>query len=657
MFIQVRLLNGFAKPLWYKMPREWGFVDLRHKIVQVPLRNRIVPAIVLHQFDQKPKTNFDLKDAHAIEAFPNDTFYKPFIEQLSAYYQVEPLYFFKRIRSFITQTIKKPIELPQLKNEDIKKEVKLTNEQQKVTEFLKPAIINKKYTPTVIHGVTGSGKTEIYKEALLHAYKQNKSTILLLPEVTLAVEFEHRLKRELPNHIQLCSFHSSVGAKEKRLLWQLILQEKPVIIIGVHLPILLPIANLGLIIIDEEHETGYQEKKHPKINSKDVALLRAQKYNVPIILGSATPSLQTLYNVKKRNWHLFQLKNRFAGAFPKIKTVQLTDGKQRKNFWISKQLYFAIKDRLEKKEQILIFLNRRGFSFFVQCKPCGFIFACASCSVSLTLHKNNMLTCHYCGTNQTQPANCPSCKADEKDFLKKGIGTQQVVSILQKLYPTARVARADMDSTIKKKKWQETMQSFVAGNLDILVGTQTITKGYDFANVTLVGILWADLNLHFPIYNAAENTLQQLIQVAGRAGRQKKESLVIVQTMADHPIFSFINEVDYLQFYEHELEKRNEMGYPPCKRLVEIELKHADDTILEREAHDITVGLFSENMKNNYDATILGPAKPPVYKIKNTYMRKIYIKSPSMKTIIDLYRTIETKKYSTKIFFTPNPQA
>ncbi|MDZ4152700.1 MAG: primosomal protein N', partial [Methylicorpusculum sp.] len=399
---------------------------------------------------------------------------------------------------------------------------------------------------------------------------------------------------QLPPTVILYSFHSATSVKLKKQVWQALLKKEACVIIGVHVPVLLPHPNLGLIIVDEEHEAGYQEKKHPKVNSKEAAILRASLHKIPIVLGSATPSIASLYNVKHRGWHFFQLKKRFAGAFPKIKTVSLTEKKgARRSFWISKELELAIGEQLRKQEQTIIFLNRRGFSFFVQCKACSFVVSCANCSVSLTLHGNNQLTCHYCGYAIPMPTKCPGCKASEDQLLKKGIGTQQIVSILEKLFPTARIGRADLDVTSKKNIWQQTVTAFELGTLDILVGTQTITKGFHFPNVSLVGIIWADLNLHFPVYNSAETTLQQIIQVAGRAGRQKPDSTIIVQSMIEHPIFRFMHEIDYLNFYTHELHNREELSYPPYGRLIEIELKHVHEQMVEQDANNLAEKLMN----------------------------------------------------------------
>jgi primosomal protein N' (replication factor Y) (superfamily II helicase) len=518
-----------------------------------------------------------------------------------------------------------------------------------------PAINESRYEPTLLHGVTGSGKTEVYIQLIIHAFNQGKTTILLLPEVTLSLQFERLLRSKLPEEIAIFGFHCASTAKNKKNLWRALVEQKPILIVGVHMPIMLPIAQLGLIIIDEEHEVGFQEKKHPKINTKEAALLRAYIAHIPILLGSATPSITSLYNVNHKNWALFELKNRFAGAFPTVKTVTLNDKKERRQFWISRELEHALIDRLHKKEQAIIYINRRGLCFFLQCSSCSFVFSCINCSVSLTPHKDGILYCHYCDYSLSSPSACPACKKNERSFIKKGIGTQQIVTILEKLLPKARIARADLDTTSQKKAWHETVEKFTQKELDILVGTQTITKGYHFPNVTLVGVIWADLNLNFPLYNASETTLQRLIQVAGRAGRQHHESLVIVQTMSDHPIFSYLNEIEYRSFYEHELENRALCNYPPFKRLVLIELKNIQESTLEQEALDCARTIRDYAHQKNLSVTILGPAQPLVSKIMNTHVRQMYLKGDSITELIILFKVAQHKKYASSLFFTPNP--
>ncbi len=646
MFIDVKLISGFSKPLTYRVPENWQNI-LPGTLVRVPLRATRVPALVLRVYDKEPTTAFTLKEACYVEPFPQDTYYLSYLRQLGAHHLVDEVHFIKRMQSFLHE--KERTEIFFLDEPSTpKKTVTLTAGQQEIVDTLKPTITNPTYNPNLIHGVTGSGKTEVYKALIAHAFSLKKTTILLLPEVSLAVQFERILKEQLSDDIPVFAFHSAVTPKQKKLLWQHLMQNQPVLIIGVHLPILAPCSNLGLIIIDEEHETGFQEKKHPKINTKHAALLRAQQYQIPIVLGSATPSIASLYNVQHRGWRLFSLQHRFAGKFPTVQVVSLTDKKQRKNFWISNQLYDAIKDRLVGREQTIIFLNRRGVCFFVQCKACSFIFSCHSCSVSLTLHADNTLRCHYCGYQHLQPPSCTKCSGTE--FLKKGIGTEQIVTILQKLFPFARIGRADLDATSNKLLWKKTITDFENRELDILVGTQTITKGYHFPHVTLVGAIWADINLNFPFYNAQETTLQQLIQVAGRAGRQSHTSSVIIQTMTDHPLFNHLNEVNYLDFYEQELERRKALSYPPLIRFAEIELKHKKEEVVDQEAQQCAATLMRFE-----GITVLGPAQPPVARIKTIVSRKMYLKAHSFAILQKAFSSLDQKKYKSALFFTPDP--
>ncbi|MGC2310054.1 MAG: primosomal protein N' [Candidatus Babeliaceae bacterium] len=656
MYITVRLLNGFPRPFTYQIPPEWVSQDLCGKLVRVPLQNRTEIALiyeVLPELSFKP--TFIIKQAYALEILPPDPFYIPFIKKLSTYYAIEPLMLYQRLHAFLKSSKTQPIEEDEVLNKWRTTEASatiLTYEQQQCVDAVSPFITTPVYQPFLIHGVTGSGKTEIYKKLMLQALELNKSVLFLVPEVTLAVQFFQLLRKQLGVEIPLFSFHSATGQAEKKNVWQHLLAQKPVIIIGVHLPVLLPIANLGLIIIDEEHEVGYQEKRYPKINSKEAALLRAHISKIPLVLGSATPSITSLYNVETKNWQYHQLTHRFAGAFPTIKVVKL-DHEKRRHFWITKELDTAIQDRLQKKEQTIVFLNRRGYSFFIQCKKCHYICMCPACSVSLTLHEDTTLRCHYCTFTQSSLQKCPMCGASESAFLKKGIGTQQVVGILQKLFPHARIARADLDTTINKKHWQTTLEAMHNQTIDILVGTQTITKGYHFPQVTLVGILWADVNLNIPFYNAAETTLAQLIQVAGRAGRQHQESLVIVQTMREHMLYKYLNEIEYKNFYEYEKTFRTLLKYPPFQRLVEIEIRHNNEQQVDHDAQLCKV--FLQQQLNAQEHILLGPAQPPVHKIKNVFIRKLYIKTIHLSHVQHAYKQLLEKKLASSLFYTPHP--
>ncbi len=699
MHIQVRPLQGYQKSLTYAIPAHWVTQPIVGDIVTVPLRGQTILGAIEKILVPDPNTPLldgngqviKIRAALNHEITLNHQDYKIFMKNLSGYYQIPVSYLLKRFWGALTapeislenskvSTLLNKIA-PELKNNNSAGNtspidstanllsaptvINLTVEQQLVFDSLVTQLDpeNRKFQANLIHGVTGSGKTEIYSKLIQANFELGYSTLFLLPEVSLATNFDQILRTKLSSQIPIFSFHSGTTITQKRALWNQVRQQKPILIIGVHLPVLLPITNLGLILIDEEHDPGFQEKKHPQINTKECALIRAKINQIPIVLGSATPSIASLYNIEKHHWKIFKLHQRYRGNFPEIKVINLRESqhKQRtQNFWFSRELLNAIKARLSRQEQTIIFLNRRGYSFFIQCHECGFIPNCPNCSVSLTLHADQSLRCHYCSLEQGYPTNCDSCKVSASKFLKKGLGTQQVVDILTKLFPAAKIARADLDITRSKKLWPQIVADFSDNKIDILVGTQTITKGYHFPHVTLVGILWADLNLHFPMYNAAETTLQQILQVAGRAGRQSPHSEVIVQALMDHPIFNYLNESEYLKFYQTEIANRTIHNYPPLVRLVELEIKHSSETQVKQDALILSTKLHAFAQKINTPNSInyleiLGPSKPPISKIKNWHFRKIYLKSNRLELIIQAWQYLQQKPVVSSVFFTPNP--
>jgi len=658
MNIHVRLLQYASKTFTYQVPDLWQQDISRGVLVQVPLGKRIVPAVVESIARSSDIYDFQLKPIDAIFPFPKDPHYLSFIQKISDYYQTDQLVFLRRVQLFLTEQQEHEYAPPKHQEEHQQQfldAVVFTDEQKTVYEAMVPAVREQKHETFVLHGVTGSGKTEVYKKLTEQALEQGKAVMLLFPEVTLALRFQ-KLFADSFTTIPVIGFHSASTTKQKRLLWQLLLEQKPVIIIGVHLPVLLPVAHLGLIIVDEEHDHGYQEKKHPKLHTRDMAILKASLHGIPIVLGSATPSIQTLWNVGARGWKLLAMTRRFAGTFPRVRMVSLKKGERRKYGWLHNELYLALQDRLMRGEQTIIFLNRRGYSFFVQC-PCSFVFECHQCSVSLTLHQDNFLICHYCGHKEFLPSECPTCKGGRDEFLKQGIGTQQVVAMLQKLFPDARIARADLDTTSKKKSWAHTVEDMYDKKIDILVGTQSITKGYHFPGVTLVGVLWADLNLHFPMYNAAETTLQQLIQVAGRAGRQSNDSLVVVQAFDTHAIFDFIDETKYLKFYEHEIARRADAIYPPCGHIAQIEFKAESQEQILKEGLLVADVCNKIIEKYGYRVQVLGPAASLVHKVKKIYSQELFLKSSSRQQLIQIFKYVRQLPLKSGIYFTIDPVA
>lgn len=658
MYCLVRFLNGFQQLLTYQIPDRLKNAISIGTVILVPLQKRECHALVIALQKEKPEGSYQIKEIKGLARLPNDVLFQSFSELIAHYYFCSPTVAYERIYHAL-ESSNEDIPTPDLRQDQLVTPTILTQEQQIVVDYLSPYITRPSYEPILLQGVTGSGKTEVYKRLILQAIHEQKTVLLLLPEVSLAAQFLLLFKQQLPS-VQSFGFHSASTTQEKKILWQLLKQEKPLLIIGVHMPVFLPIARLGLIIIDEEHERGFSEKRAPYLNSKELALWRAYHYKIPILLGSATPSVSSWYNVEQKKWRLFFLTKRYAGAFPAIHKVILSqEKKSKKSFWISRLLEEKIEETLAKKEQIIIYLNRRGHSFFVQCKTCGSVPICTSCSVSLTYHtihqkqtknkqKKELLRCHYCDFYQEFSSWCNTCKA-KKDFIKKGIGTQQGVAILETLFPHARIAQADLDSTKDKKRWQATIEAFQKQELDILVGTQTISKGYHFPQVTLVGVIWADLTLHFPFYHASETTLAQLIQVAGRAGRQSPESSVVIQTMQDHPIFSYLNETSYKDFCTQELIMRSAAHYPPMTRMLCIELRAQEEYLVEKEARQLYDFLtqYRENQKLNVE--IKRPTAPPVHRINNWEIRHIFIKSPHFTLLKKLGDQIDKKKYKSAV--------
>jgi len=630
MYVQVRVLKGYPRPLLYAVPEYLSSSVTLGSVVEVPLRTKQVPALVIEVLAQAPSASYAIRAILSVHALPVDPQYQAFLSRLATIYFTQPLVLMERLRSFVIADDKAPAEMP-LFSGVVQQQATLTEQQQQVvTEVLHDSRTGV-YKPTLLQGVTGSGKTEVYKALILDLIRRGKSVIFLCPEVGLARQMQQRFQDSFADVMVVGGWHSGSTAKERQSVWQAAVLGSPLLVVGVHQPVLLPLSNVGLIIVDEEHDGGYEEKQNPRINSKHAALLRARYYSIPIVLGSATPSVATLYHAEQSEWRRCFLTERFAGSFPVVQHVLLNAQKKRPHFWISQELLTALADRVFQGKQAIVYLNRRGYGFFLQCIECGFIFECGRCAVSLTVHHDEhaggyerMLSCHYCDFRMSVPAHCTSCKAKTDRSKSKGIGTQQLAAVLAELLPQARIARADADVSKKKKAWKEMLDQFAAGEIDILVGTQIITKGFHFPGVTLVGIVWADSSVNFPSYDAHEVALQQMIQVAGRAGRTTHDGLVIVQSFEDHPLFSYINELKYPEFCVQELAAREEFGYPPFIRLITLEIAHADENQVIADAQ-----LIKELLKQAMPAStlLLGPARPLVAKIQQMYYRQILCKT------------------------------
>jgi primosomal protein N' (replication factor Y) (superfamily II helicase) len=451
----------------------------------------------------------------------------------------------------------------------------------------------------LLHGVTGSGKTEIYLQAIAHTLEQDKGAIVLVPEISLTPQTVERFKARFSSgklQTLVAVLHSHLSAGERHDEWHKIRQGRARIVIGARSAIFAPVDPLGLIIVDEEHEHSYKQEESPRYHARDVAVVRGQMEGAVVVLGSATPSMESFYNAKRGKYALLEMKLRVDNQ--KMPIVRVVDMRQenRKNKGaqiFSQQLKEAITQRLEKKEQVILFLNRRGWSTSLQCPQCGYVAECPNCSVSLTYHRAaQRLLCHICSHETTAPRVCPEAKCGNAAIRYSGLGTERVEDTLTKLFPQASIKRMDSDVLKRKDDFRRILGDFRTGKIDILVGTQMIAKGLHFPNVTLVGIIYADLSLHIPDFRAGERTFQLLTQVAGRAGRGDVEGEVFVQAFTPfHPAIQYARKHDFIGFYDQEIEFREQLKYPPAGRIALLVLKGRNEEKVKFSAEHVRAEL------------------------------------------------------------------
>ncbi|MFK7001611.1 replication restart helicase PriA [Flavobacterium oreochromis] len=492
----------------------------------------------------------------------------------------------------------------------------------------------------LLHGVTASGKTEVYIKIIEKYLEQEKQVLYLLPEIALTTQLVGRLTKHFGNKIAV--YHSKYSNNERVEVWNHVLvnSDKAKVVIGARSALFLPFQNLGLIIVDEEHEQTFKQvDPAPRYHARDASIILAHQLKAKVILGSATPSLETYYNSQKGKYGLVELFERFGNAvLPEIILVDLKDSYFRKRMTghFSQVLIDKMQEALYNSEQIILFQNRRGYSPVLECMTCGHIPQCPHCDVSLTYHKfKNQLRCHYCGYNIAKPTNCHACSSI--DLTSKGFGTEQIEMELASLFPTKNIKRMDQDTTRGKYSFERIIDSFKNREIDILVGTQMLAKGLDFDNVSLVGILNADNMLYFPDFRAFERSYQMMTQVAGRAGRGDKKGKVVIQSY--NPIHNTIQQVtehDYLGMYKEQLYERHIYKYPPFYKLIKLTLKHKDFEKLKEGS----MWLY-QVMKQNLDMPVLGPEEPPISKIRNEYIRTILVKIPQDKHLGSTKKTIQ----------------
>ena len=489
----------------------------------------------------------------------------------------------------------------------------------------------------LLHGVTGSGKTEVYLQAIAHALGQGKGAIVLVPEISLTPQTVERFKARFsqgPQQTLVAVLHSHLSAGERHDEWHKIRQGRARIVIGARSAEFAPVEPLGLVIVDEEHEHSYKQEEAPRYNARDLAVVRGQQEGAAVLLGSATPCMESYHNVQRKKYGLLSLPERVDNIqMPLVRVIDMRSAaRSEKGISIfSPQLREAILQRLEKNEQVMLFLNRRGWSSSLQCPECGFVAECPNCSVSLTYHRAaQQLMCHICGQVEAAPKKCPQTECGNAAIRFAGLGTEKVEAALEKGFPSARVKRMDSDTLKRKEDYRRILGDFRTGKIDILVGTQMIAKGLHFPIVTVVGIIHADLSLHIPDFRAGERTFQLLTQVAGRAGRGDVEGEVYVQSFTPfHPAIQYARRHDFTGFFEQEIEFRRELRYPPVSRVALLTLRGRSED---------RVKFFADNLRKEMDAlagelggtVVAGPAPAPLLRAESFYRYQVMIRTGNM---------------------------
>lgn len=506
------------------------------------------------------------------------------------------------------------------------------NDEQKIAYKTVKDKINE-YNTYLLEGVTGSGKTEVYMKLISEVIKNGKSAIVLVPEICLTTQTVKRFYDRFGANVAV--FHSGLSNGEKYDEYQKIYNDEVKIVVGTRSSIFVPLKNLGIIIIDEEHSDTYKQETNPRYDAIEVAKFRCKYNNIPLVLASATPSLEAKARASKGVYKLLTLKKRANNMMlPETILVDMQEEIKKRNFIFSEILKDKISEKLHNKEQVILLLNRRGFSTFITCSACGYTYKCPNCDITLTYHKtSNNLRCHYCGYYIKKDDLCPNCHENALNYL--GLGTQKLEEELKKLYPNANIIRMDQDTTSKKGSYQRIIDDFADEKYDILLGTQMISKGLDFKNVTLVGIINADTSLNIPDFRANEKTFNLLYQTSGRAGRDKKPGEVIIQTFnPENEVLKFVKDNNYEAFYNYEMDIRHKLKYPPYTYITVLNIKSIDYDLASKEANKV-----KKILDNNLDkkTIIYGPTPASIFKINNIYNFQIIVKytfDDKLKTIL-----------------------
>ncbi|MEW6056448.1 MAG: primosomal protein N', partial [Bdellovibrionota bacterium] len=521
----------------------------------------------------------------------------------------------------------------------------LTKDQQAAMDLIQKSFDDRIFKSFLLFGVTGSGKTEVYIRSAQKALEQGRTSLILVPEIALTPQLRRRFEDRFGD--QVAVLHSSLTEKTRREFWWDILKGTRKVVVGARSGLFAPLANIGLIVVDEEHEPSYKQEDRLRYSARDLALVRAVQHQAVVILGSATPAVETFYSAETGKHTLLKLASRpLERPMP---TVEVVDLKQEPRDYdqatkdsrvlLSQKMRAAVSETLQNGDQALIFVNRKGFSSFLMCGGCGEVPKCVNCSVSLTYYQRSKeLRCHYCGLRTGAIDNCSKCQSLEIRYM--GMGTELVEDEVKRLFPGVCVERLDADTADTAKKLENTLERFRSGEIRILVGTQMLAKGHDFPNVTFVGVVLADLNLHLPDFRAGERTFQLLTQVSGRAGRGDKPGKVILQTfLPDHYVIQTAAKQDYLEFYRQEIESRQQFGYPPFSRMAQIEFRDTREDRAKGEAERIRSLLEHLNPQEK-GFEYLGPAAASIARIANQFRWQILLKSEKSSSLNAVIKTL-----------------
>lgn len=519
---------------------------------------------------------------------------------------------------------------------DIKRDTKkvLTKAQQNVVDSV---LNDQRHVPFLLFGVTGSGKTEVYMQIIERVLQKGKTAIILVPEISLTPQMIEQFSNRFGN--QIAALHSALSEGEKYDEWRRIARGEANVVIGARSAIFAPLKNIGIIIMDEEHSDSYKQgDKNPRYHARDIAIWRGKYHSCPVLLGSATPSLESMARAQKGVYELVTLQERVNGKMlPEVEIIDMNQESKRSSYHITNTLLKNLNDCIKRGDQAILFLNRRGFSTFVTCKNCSEVIRCPNCDITLTYHKSNkMLRCHYCGYATPLPKECPKCH--ENSLSDLGVGTEKIEEELHILLPSVKVLRMDVDTTSKKGAHKKMIDAFRNHEYDILLGTQIVAKGLDFSDVTLVGVINADTSLNIPDFRSSENTYSLLSQVAGRSGRSSKTGKVLIQTFnPDHYAISFVKHHDYLGFYNEEMKIRKRLGYPPFYFLCYLKISGKEADYLFQESLKIKRSLE----RNLQYTTILGPTTLAVFKVNNIYRYGIILKYKKEDMLYDILLKIQ----------------